>query len=208
MRAIGFEVDISVRGVRIIQHSIMRRQSEDNIYSLSMDRRFSLRSVAIVFAIIAAVTAAFAVFYHNRRYNDALAEIIVWAESPHVKTARMYRFVITNDGALISYHGHSLTIVRLERIGRGYHARHEPRYTPAWLMRQRRRTSLSEEEFLHISDLANRSLLGDPTRGSLVGREHIMLMHNGNIYVYGSARCIALLELMDTVIRLSPLTIR
>jgi len=94
-----------------------------------LSRKLVLLTISTAIIIIATIAAIVVVHVHNRRYNDALAEIIIWPGGGFLRGAPVYRFIVTSDGTLISYYGYNLTNIgrvrisdsRLERMKADYY---------------------------------------------------------------------------------------
>jgi len=176
---------------------------------MNMKRKLSKKSVlltiAMAIAIIATIAVIVVVRVHNRRYDDALAEVIIWPGAGFARGTLVYRFVVTNDGTLISYYGYNLTDNNFEWIT---DYRFERRHDTLRFIRQRRRTTLSVEDFLRISELVDEIVaLEYWERNAVLSQVHMIFLHNGNVYEGGTGS-IPLNELVDTIGRLSPLSIR
>jgi len=206
---------------------------------MNISRRLFLLAMAIAIVIIATLAAIFTVRFHHRQYDNALMEIFLWPGGGGLRRgAQIYRFVVTNDGTLISYYGRNLTRIsyvrisdsRLEQMKEShyewisrlpYERRGESRYE--WtdannyerrhdslrFIRERRRTSLSEEDFLHISELVERIVTLDHwERSAVLTNSWVIFLHNGNVYENNSGISGPLDDLVRKINRLSPVTNR
>jgi len=149
---------------------------------------------AVAVAILFVVAGFFVTSVYEKPYRNALLEMrmdtsrLVWGNN-----YRAYRFVVLNNGRLISYSG--LTI-----------------FPPFWqerfamwpIVRRRSRITLSDEDFQNISEMALR-ISEDytmPLRVVNIWQMELLLDGNWNIYRGGTE----FYQIADELLRLSPLT--
>ena len=123
-------------------------------------------------------------------------EMIIFPEGGCGASATVYRFIVQNDGTLITYVGTSINHCNVAR--------------PDILMwpfgRTRAEITLSDEDFRNISEMIF-SIVGDHNapRWRVLSLWEITLLHDGNIYKFPG---LELNELADEIVRLSPLMTR
>jgi len=160
--------------------------------------------LVIIIGIIATskiTTGVFAPPYYRSTNDNILAEVVVWPN-----TSRAYYFVIKNNGTLVGYYGPS------QHPGVNRPPDFQPQRRDFLRMVLRRnRVVLSEEDFLNISRLVNDLVIAntvDGTHGRALTSSYIMFSHNGNIYDYGSAWPMPLMELNRILLELTSLRVR
>jgi len=160
----------------------------------------------IIIGIIAVVKIASSFFiapYYRITSNNILAEVVLW---PHI--SRAYYFVIKSDGTVVGYHG----------LSRDPAVNRPPDFQPDrsnffMLVRRRDRVTLSEEEFLHISQLVNRIVEINTHPEVWQGQEaHFrtstisMFSHDGVVYERGYGQSRPLFDLIGILFELTSLS--
>jgi len=154
----------------------------------------------IIIAIVLMFAVSFAVVFNQRQNDDIFMELVLWTDGGGVRGASAYTFVIENNGTMISSYGRSrsdsLDESRTHNFIRS--------------IRERRTTTLSEGEFRYISELVNTTVMlerNPDLRMSAVNSQAVItLLHDGDVFRRihtGEA-----FDLLNEVVRLSPLTIR
>jgi len=145
----------------------------------------------IAIAILFAVTVLFITIVFQRQYRDVLMEMIIFPEGSCGDNALVYRFIVQNDGTLITYTG----------IGRNHCnvARSDIIMWP--IIRRRARITLSDEDFQNISEMVSILSENQEILLAVMGQWQITLLIDGNIYDSG----LELYKIADELVRLSPL---
>jgi len=160
-------------------------------------RPYLLIAIAVLI-VFAAAFAVFTVHSHQRQDDNILAEIVVWPGGGGSRGTPIYYFVVTNDGTLIGYHG-------LSRND-NWHPR---RSNFIRTVHEREQLTLSEDDFLHISELVGRIVsIPDPyvEDGTRLTNSHVMFLHNGNVYENNTSMSEPLHNLVNVLFRLTSLS--
>ena len=129
----------------------------------------------------------------QRQYRNALFEMIIFPNGSTERNSQVYRFVVQDNGVLISYTGYSMMNFSTER----------PR-TFMWpIVRRRSQVVLDDEDFQNIQAMLP-LVLAEAYEGkwSVMGLWESMLLYNGNIYDDSGPE---FMKLRSEIIRLSPL---
>ena len=153
--------------------------------------------IALVLIIVVASAVIISVVIVNQRENDnVLAQVVVWPDGGGVSRGLpIYYFVIKNDGTLIGYYGRSRRGVDHDRTRNFVRS-----------IQEREQIDLNEDDFLHISELVGRIVLGSDDLEGYFGSSHVMFLRNGYFYENCSFRSVSLQNLLRTLSRLTSLS--
>jgi len=148
---------------------------------------------AIVVALLFVAVVLLVVTSFQRQYRNVLLEMIIYP--PEVvwgNSYRVYRFIVQNDGTLISYSGisvdNSSMVERFDIL--------------MWpVVRRRSRIQLSGEDFQNISEMVLILSENRATPLLITSLWQMTLLHDGITY-YGG---LEFYEIADELLRLSPL---
>ena len=146
----------------------------------------------IVAVLILAVI--FTVIFPQRQDDDTLMELLDW-DGGVGRGVKVHHFVVKNDGTFISYRG----------ISRFNSSQDRRLHLLRWRGREREQITLSEEDFLYISELVDKIVSGDFPGTSLMADAFAAFIRNGNIYESGTFWSDPFHELYHTLFRLTPL---
>ena len=132
--------------------------------------------VILIIAIVLVLVLVFTLIFHQRQDDNILMEIVFWPEGGGGRGSPIYHFVVKDDGTLISFSGLSRSDSNHPRTSNFMRV----------IRREREETALSDEDFLHISELANKIVSGDSDFWWLTN-SMATFIHNGNIYEHGTA---------------------
>ena len=149
---------------------------------------------AIAAAMLFLFAGFFATLVYERPYRNALLEMrmdtsrLVWGNN-----YRAYRFVVLNNGRLVSYSGLTISPPFWQ-----------DRFTMWPIVRKRSRITLNDEDFQNISEMALRISkdYAMPLRIMSMWQMELLLDGNWNIYRGG----LEFYQIADELLRLSPLT--
>jgi len=157
-----------------------------------MSKKKKWITVSVIFAIVAILFASTA---FQRQYRNVLLEMIIYPPMAAFFGGgyRVYRFVVLNNGTLISYSGIRVDDSRMiERFD-----------TIMWpVVRRRSRTRLSDEDFQNISEMIFILSEGQAIPLGTRSQWRMMLLHDENIYRGGF---LEFHKIADELLRLSPL---
>ena len=164
----------------------------------------------IISAVLLILAAIFIFVTFQRQYRDVFAEVVIFPWGVCGDNSLTYRFIITNDGAFISYIGIARNHCDITRndLMRPTRLRRFNCMTTRHFMglfRERAVTTLSDEDFQTISNVIELSVEDYYTYEGDVGFRSqwtIILLYQGYAYWWMG------LDLMDEIVRLSPLTLR
>jgi len=148
----------------------------------------------VISVILMAIVVFFATMAFPRQYRNVLLEMIVYPPmTGRGYNYRVYRFIVQNNGTLISYSGISIDnshmVERFDII--------------MWpVVRRRSRIRLSDEDFQNISELIFILSENQETPLGILSQWQITLLHDENIYHGG----LEFYKIADELLRLSPLT--
>lgn len=150
----------------------------------------------LLIAAVLILAFVFTIISHQRQDDDTLMELVAW-RGTRGRGARVYYFVVTNDGTFISYRG-------ISRFN-GWQDRRL--HLLRWWDREREQITLSDEDFLYISELVDKIVSGD-FPGTMLTDAFITFIRNGNIYAHSTFWSDPLFELRTILFELTPLYIR
>jgi len=157
---------------------------------MSKKLKWIIASTIFVLVVVLLVTTVF-----QRRYRNVLMEVIMYPEGVGRVGSPVYRFIIQNNGTLISYTGISLH-TNVER----------PSTIMFPFIRRRARVTLSDEDFHNISNMI--ALIAetyDTAQGGVFGLWQSVILHDGKIY---QRQRVEVWDLSGEIVRLSPLMTR
>jgi len=162
-------------------------------------KMFSLITLALII-FVASVVVVFVAISNQREKGEILAEIVIWPNGGGGRGGPIYYFVVRSDGTLIGYHGRS-------RSDSG----HDRTRNFVRSIQEREHVGLSSDDFLYISELISRIVLGaDNVEGYLEGYHgstHVMFLQNGYFYENSSFRSRSLQNLLRMLFRLTSISI-
>jgi len=148
----------------------------------------------IIIIIVATIVVIFGIRSTQRQYDDVLMEMVLWSANNGTRGLPIYYFIVTNDSRLFVYRGRSrrnsddtmsLNVVRAVR-------------ERAWV-------ALDEDDFLHISELVSGIVEGNE-RYAAITHTRITFLYNGYIYENTTAWSRPLMDLLNTIRELSPIS--
>jgi len=154
---------------------------------MSKKSKWIIASVVIVVVAIFFITTVF-----QRQYRNVLMEMIMYPEGVGRVGSPVYRFIIQNNGTLISYTGISLH-TNVER----------PSTIMFPFVRRRARVTLSDEDFYYIVNLV--FIVSETyatAQGGVFSLRQVVLLYDGKIY---QRQRVEVWDLSSEIIRLSPL---
>jgi len=120
-------------------------------------------------------------------------ELVYWPGTGGNRGVTIYHFIVKNDGTLISHYG----------LSRSYSDRLRTRNIIR-SVQHREKITLSEEDFLYISGLADEIVSGNSRMGVLANSIAIFI-HDGNVYENSTAWSEPLFDLVVILFELTPL---
>jgi len=163
-----------------------------------MNIKMKLALLITFISIVAIMGVTYAVRFRYRQYDNTLMEVVIWPSGGSRRGAPIHRFVVTNDGTLISYYASDLS-------DSGYARRHNA----LRFIRERELTTLSEEDMLRISELVDRIVTGLlPGDSMAITHFHALFLRNGIIYENTSMMSVPLFDLIVLLEELTPISVR
>ena len=153
----------------------------------------------LLITVVLIPAVIFTVIFHQRQDEDTLMELVYWPGiGAGFRGNPAYYFIVKNDGTFISYQGFSRFDSWQGRT----------RNFLRWRNREREQITLSEEDFLYISERVDNIVTGHDDMRQAWTSSVAKFIHNGKIYENSTVWSGPLFDLVDILFELTPLDIR